>query len=92
MRPQERCRRPRAPDGQARRDPAAAQAGKLPTAPDFSVKTHERFRKKLSEVVALAKAGDVRKLKAYEINPVSSSPKAIARYRDLAVIALRARA
>jgi hypothetical protein len=71
---------------------AAAEAGKLPAAPDFSARTHERFRNKLAEVVALVKAGDVRKLKAFEINPVSSSPKAIARYRDLAVIALSAKA
>jgi hypothetical protein len=37
------------------------------------------------------KADDVRKLKAFEINPVSS-PKAIDRYRNLAVIALAAKA
>jgi hypothetical protein len=41
---------------------------------------------------ALVKADDVRKLKAFEINPVSSSPKAIDRYRNLAVIALAAKA
>ena len=41
---------------------------------------------------ALAKAGDLKGLRAFEINPVSSSPKAIARYRDLCVIALEARA
>jgi hypothetical protein len=34
---------------------AAAEAGKLPPAPDFSAPTHERFRKKLAEVVALVK-------------------------------------
>jgi hypothetical protein len=56
------------------------------------VPTHERFRVKLAEVVALVKSGDVRKLKAFEINPVSSSPKAIDRYRNLAVIALAAKA
>jgi hypothetical protein len=71
---------------------AAAEAGKLPAAPDFSAPTHARFRKKLAEVVALVKAGDVRKLRAFEINPVSSSPKAIDRYRNLAVVALSAKA
>jgi len=69
----------------------AAQAGKLPPVPDFSAPTHARFRKKLDEVVASANAGDLKGLKGYAINPVSSSPKAIARYRDLAVIALEAR-
>jgi hypothetical protein len=43
-------------------------------------------------VVALVKAGDVRKLKAFQINPVSSSPKAIDRYRNVAVTALSAKA
>jgi hypothetical protein len=71
---------------------AAAEAGKLPAVPDFSAPTHERFRKKLAEVVALVKEGDVRKLKAFEINPLSSSPKAIDRYRNLAVIAITAKA
>lgn len=71
---------------------AAAQAGKLPEPPDFSAKTHERFRPKLEAVVKLVRAKDVRGLKAFEINPVSTSPKAIARYRDLAVIALTAKA
>jgi len=30
-------------------------------------------------------------MKAIEINPVSTSPKAMARYRDLAIIAIEAR-
>ena len=42
--------------------------------------------------MALAEAGDVAALQAFEINPVSSSPKAMARYRDLCVIAIAARA
>jgi len=69
----------------------AAKAGTLPEPPDFSAKTHERFRPKLAKVVELAKAGDIKGLKAMEINPVSSSPKAMARYRDLCVIALESR-
>ena len=69
-----------------------AQTGTLPTAPDFSKPTHARFRAKLAQIVALAEAGDIAALQAFEINPVSSSPKAMARYRDLCVIAITARA
>ena len=69
-----------------------AQTGALPAAPDFSKPTHARFRAKLAQIVALAEAGDITGLQAFEINPVSSSPKAMARYRDLCVIAITARA
>lgn len=69
---------------------AAAREGKLPEPPDFSAPTHTRFRNKLASVVELAKAGDLKGLQAFQINPVSSSPKAIARYRDLCIIALEA--
>ena len=68
-----------------------AQTGVLPQPPDFSKPTHARFRTKLAQVVALAEADDIAALQAFEINPVSSSPKAIARYRDLCVIAITAR-
>lgn len=68
-----------------------AQSGVLPTAPDFSKPTHARFRAKLAQIVELAEAGDIAALQAFEINPVSSSPKAIKRYRDLCVIAIIAR-
>ena len=68
------------------------QTGTLPTAPDFSRPTHARFRAKLAQIVALAEVGDIAALQAFEINPVSSSPKAMARYRDLCVIAITARA
>ena len=68
------------------------QTGALPQAPDFSKPTHARFRAKLAQIVALAEAGDIEGLRAFEINPVSSSPKAMARYRDLCVIAITARA
>ena len=68
-----------------------AQSGAPPAAPDFSKPTHARFRAKLAKLVALAEAGDVEGLKAIEINPVSTSPKAMARYRDLAIIAIEAR-
>ena len=75
---------------QARLD--QAQTGALPTAPDFSKPTHARFRAKLAQIVALAEVSDIAALQAFEINPVSSSPKAMARYRDLCVIAITARA
>jgi hypothetical protein len=70
----------------------AAKAGKMPAAPDFSAATHTRFRPKLEEVVALAKAGDLKGLKAYKYEGfLSSSPKAIMRYRDLCIMALEAK-
>ena len=68
-----------------------AQNGALPQPPDFSKPTHARFRAKLAQIVALVEAGDVAALRAFEINPVSFSPKAMARYRDLCVIAITAR-
>ena len=68
-----------------------AQTGALPSAPDFSKPTHARFRAKLAQIVVLAEAGDIAALQTFEINPVSSSPKAMARYRDLCVIAIAAR-
>jgi hypothetical protein len=40
--------------------------------------------------VKLAEAGDVAALKTIEIKTYSSSPKAMARYRDLAVMAIEA--
>jgi hypothetical protein len=70
---------------------AAAREGKLPSPPDFSAETHARFRGKLAEVVALAKAADLNALRKFKINPYSTSPKAIARYRDLCVLALEAK-
>ena len=69
-----------------------AQTGTLPQPPDFSTPTPARFRAKLAQIVTLAEAGDIAGLQAFEINPVSSSPKAMARYRDLCVIAITARA
>ena len=68
-----------------------AQTGALPQAPDFSKPTHARFRAKLAQIVTLAEASDIAGLQAFEINPVSSSPKAMARYRDLCLIAITAR-
>lgn len=70
----------------------AAERGILPAAPDFSAETHKRFRPKLAELEALVKARDLDGLKAYPIKPVSTSPKALDRYRNLAVTALEASA
>jgi len=69
----------------------AARQGQLPTPPDFSAATHARFRGKLARLVAMAEAGDTEGLKAMAINPASTSPRALARYRDLAVLAIEAR-
>ena len=68
------------------------QTGVLPEPPDFTKPTHARFRTKLAQIVTLAEASDIAGLQAFEINPVSSSPKAMARYRDLCLIAITARA
>ncbi|MCA3506518.1 MAG: hypothetical protein IOD01_04400 [Rhodobacter sp.] len=83
-------------DAQRRRTKAtaamdAAKTGTLPVPPDFSAATHARFRGKLEGLIALAERGDIEGLREVRINPVSSSPKALARYRDLCVIALEAR-
>jgi hypothetical protein len=70
---------------------AKARQGELPPPPDFSAPTHARFRAKLAALVELAGKADATGLRAMQINPVSSSPKALARYRDLAVLAIEAR-
>jgi hypothetical protein len=84
-----------APSAQRRRRDADLEAkarqGELPPPPDFSAPTHARFRAKLAALVELAKKADATGLRAIAINPVSSSPKALARYRDLAVLAIEAR-
>lgn len=70
---------------------AKARQGELPPPPDFSAPTHARFRAKLAALVELAGRADAPGLRAMAINPVSSSPKALARYRDLAVLAIEVR-
>lgn len=70
---------------------AKARQGELPPPPDFSAPTHARFRAKLAALVELAGKADATGLRAMTINPVSSSPKALARYRNLAVMAIEAR-
>lgn len=56
-----------------------AQTGALSQAPDFSKPTHVRLRIKLAQIVTLAEVGDIAALQAFEISPVSSSSKAMAR-------------
>jgi hypothetical protein len=68
-----------------------ARLGELPPPPDFSAPTHARFRAKLAALVELAGKADAAGLRDIPINPVSSSPKALARYRDLAVLPIEAR-
>jgi hypothetical protein len=68
----------------------AARQGTFPAAPDFSAETHKRWRPKLARLVELVAARDVAGLRAYEIKPISSSPRALERYRDAAVAAIEA--
>lgn len=70
----------------------AAERGELPAPPDFTAPTHARWRGRLAELVEMVNAGDVDGLRAASIPTYSRSPRAMARYRDLAVIALEARA
>ncbi|WP_439579341.1 hypothetical protein [Elioraea sp.] len=69
----------------------AASRGELPPAPDFSAPTHAPYRKKLEKLLALAQAGDAAGLRAVAINPTSTSPKTLIRWRDLALRAIEAR-
>ncbi len=70
---------------------AKARQGELPPPPDFSAPPHARYRAKLAALVELAGKADATGLRAISINPVSSSPTALARYRNLAVLAIEAR-
>jgi hypothetical protein len=70
----------------------AARRGQLPEPPDFSAETHRRFRAKLQTVINFAKAGDLPGLRAFAVNPISTSPEAIDRYRKLCIVALEAQA
>jgi hypothetical protein len=71
---------------------AAADRGELPQPPDFSASTHAPYRARLAKLIQMAEAGDVAGLRGMQINPTSTSPKALIRYRDLAVRALEAEA
>ncbi|MCX8016761.1 MAG: hypothetical protein N2690_02485 [Rhodocyclaceae bacterium] len=71
---------------------AAADRGVLPEPPDFSAATHAPYRKRLEKLVEMAKAGDADGLRGVAINPTSTSPRALIRYRDLCIRAIEARA
>jgi hypothetical protein len=69
-----------------------AASGGCP-ARQFLGHTHKPYRKRLDALVALVKAGDAAGLEAVEmLPPRSSSPAALMRYRDVALIALKAQA
>jgi hypothetical protein len=68
----------------------AARQGTLPAAPDFSAETHKRWRPKLATLTELVAARDLEGLRNFVIKPISTSPKALARYRDAAVAAIEA--
>jgi hypothetical protein len=70
---------------------AGAEAGKLPEVPDFSAPTHNSYRKKLMGLVDAAKAGNLAHLEADTTEPKCSSRIPLCRYRDLAIIAVRAK-
>lgn len=73
------------------RGPVLAADSALPAPPDFTANTHKPYRAKLAKLVELAAAGDIAGLEAIEIKPTSSSPKALLKYRDKAVAALKAK-
>jgi hypothetical protein len=69
----------------------AAAKGKIPAAPDFSADTHRYYRGSLAEVEALVKAKNLAGLLAYRVKGSSSSPAAVKRYREIAIVALKAK-
>ena len=71
---------------------AEALQGVIPEPPDFTANTHKSWRKKLEALTALVEARDLTGLRAFQVNPISTSPKALARYRDCAVAAIEAQA
>jgi hypothetical protein len=71
---------------------AQAEQGTLPPAPDLSAPTHKAFQKRGAKIIEMAEAGDIDGLRADTMEPKSSSRALICRYRDLAIVALAARA
>ena len=68
-----------------------AAAGRLPPAPDFSAPTHASYRKRRDDVVKAAEDGDLKTLRSFNIQPLSSSRVILHRYREYAVKAIEAR-
>lgn len=69
---------------------SAAAKGKLPSPPNFKAETHRPWRNHLANLVRLAGAADIARLRAYPLPTYSSSPRALDRFRTLCVIALKA--
>ena len=69
----------------------AAKKGTIPSAPDFSADTHRSYRSKLAELVALVKAKDIKGLTKWEPQRLDGSPLIMKRYRDIALVALKAK-
>lgn len=65
-----------------------AEKGILPTAPDMH--KWKPYQRRVDEVSALIEKGDIKGLTAYEIKPYDSGMQAIARFRDMAITALKA--
>jgi hypothetical protein len=65
-----------------------AKLGILPPAPDFTAPTHKPWRKKLTDLQELVASKNLTALREYKINPISTSPKALNKYRNCAVVAL----
>lgn len=68
-----------------------ARNGVIPRPPDFSAATHRGYRARLRRLVELVKAGDVRALKRESFRSNATSPRALGKYRDLAVLAMQTR-
>lgn len=80
------------PLGQRAQIEADAAAGKLPAPVIFENATApDVYKKQAADLAALAKAGDLRGLKAAKIPSYNSYVRKLAVYRDLAVIALQAK-
>jgi hypothetical protein len=71
---------------------ADAASGNMPPKLAFTHAGNARYQKKVDALNAAAARGDVKALNAVEIEPYSSSPKRMIRWRDLAIIAIRAKA
>lgn len=69
---------------------ADAAKGILPMVPDFSADTHKPYRTKLALIVQMIQSENIRGLEALPINLTSTSPKAMDKFRRLALIALHA--
>lgn len=84
---------PATPAAATKRTRAPATApGEWPTPPDFTAATHKPYRAKLAALLAAASERDIAALNAVKINPTSSSPKALERYRIAAIAAIEAEA